>query len=215
FRLEGRGGAAQGGVLQAQGSAEWRRVQREGQTVREPLIQLQVTADRLRASSRPDRRVTVTGELRARLEGALLQLRGRLRADEALIVLPDETAPSLSGDVVVRGTEYPIERSQGVRVVPDVQVSLDLGPAFELRGHGLQTRLAGQLEVRNAPNDPAPRVLGEVRTVSGTYRAYGQQLAIETGVLRFSGPYDNPALEISAVRPNTTTQRVGVMISGT
>ena len=215
FRLEGRGGAAQGGVLQATGSAEWRRVQREGQTVREPLIELQVSADKLRASSRPDRRVTVTGELRARLEGAALQLRGRVRADEALIVLPDETAPSLSGDVVVRGTEYPIERGKAVRVVPDVLVTVDLGNAFELRGHGLQTRLAGQLEVRNAPTDAAPRVLGEVRTVSGTYRAYGQQLAIETGVLRFSGPYDNPALEISAVRPNATTQRVGVMISGT
>jgi len=215
FRLEGRGGAAQGGVLQASGSAEWRRVQRDGQAVREPLIELQVSADRLRASSRPDRRITVTGELRARLEGAALQLRGRLRADKALIVLPDETAPSLGGDVVVRGTEYPIERRQGVRVVPDVLVNLDLGPAFELRGHGLRTRLTGELEVRNAPNDPAPRVLGEVRTASGTYRAYGQQLAIETGVLRFSGPYDNPALEISAVRPNATTQRVGVMITGT
>jgi translocation and assembly module TamB len=54
-----------------------------------------------------------------------------------------------------------------------------------------------------------------VRTASGTYRAYGQQLAIETGVLRFSGPYDNPALEIVAVRPNATTQRVGVQITGT
>jgi translocation and assembly module TamB len=214
FRLEGRGGAERGGVLQASGSAEWRRVQRDGEMRREPLIELQATATQLRASSRPDRRVTVSGELRARLEGAALQLRGRLRADEALIVLPDETAPALGGDVVVRGTEYPIERRGGVRVVPDVQVMLDLGDAFELRGHGLQTRLAGQLEVRSTPNDPAPRVVGEVRTASGTYRAYGQQLAIETGVLRFSGPYDNPTLDVLAVRPNATTQRVGVQITG-
>src|SRR5690606_25399906 len=122
---------------------------------------------------------TVSGQLQARLEGAALQLRGRLRADEALIVLPDENAPSLGDDVVVRGTEYPIERGSGVRVVPDVQVTLDLGDDFQLRGHGLQTRLAGQLDVRSSPTDPAPRLLGEVRTVSGTYRAYGQQLIIE------------------------------------
>jgi translocation and assembly module TamB len=32
-------------------------------------------------------------------------------------------------------------------------------------------------------------------------------------VLRFNGPYDNPTLDITAVRPNTT-QRVGVLISG-
>jgi translocation and assembly module TamB len=214
LRLEGRGGAERGGVLQASGSAEWRRVTRDGATVREPLIALQVSADKLRASIRPDRRLTVSGRIDARLEGAALQLRGRLRADEALIVLPDETAPTLGGDVVVRGTEYPIERSSGVRVVPDVQVMLDLGDAFELRGHGLQTRLAGQLEVRSTPGDTAPRVVGEVRTVSGTYRAYGQQLAIETGVVRFNGPYDNPSLEILAVRPNATTQRVGVQITG-
>lgn len=215
FRLEGRGGAERGGVLQASGSAEWRRVARDGAIRRVPLIELQATATKLRASSRPDRRVTVTGALQMRLEGAALQLRGNLRADEALIVLPDETAPSLGDDVVVRGTEYPIQRGSGVRVVPDVRVMLDLGDAFELRGQGLQTRLAGQLEVRSAPADPAPRVVGEVRTASGTYRAYGQQLAIETGVLRFSGAYDNPALEIVAVRPNATTQRVGVQITGT
>lgn len=214
FRLEGRGGAERGGVLQATGSAEWRRVQRDGATVREPLIELEVSADKLRASSRPDRRVTVSGQVRARLEGAALQLRGNLRADEALIVLPDEAAPSLSNDVVVRGTEYPIDRRGGVPVIPDVRITVDLGPAFELRGQGLQTRLQGQLEIRTNPPDPAPRIVGEVRTVRGTYRAYGQQLAIETGVLRFNGAYDNPALEIDAVRPNTT-QRVGVQITGT
>lgn len=214
FRLEGRGGPERGGVLQASGSAEWQRVMRDGQMVREPLIELQATATRLRASTRADRRLTVTGELRARLEGRALQLRGNLKADEALIVLPDELAPSLGDDVVVRGTEYPIERGSAVRVVPDVRVALDLGDAFELRGQGLQTRLAGQLEVRSVPTDPAPRVVGEVRTISGSYRAYGQQLGIETGVLRFSGPYDNPALDILAVRPNTA-QRVGVQITGT
>jgi translocation and assembly module TamB len=55
-----------------------------------------------------------------------------------------------------------------------------------------------------------------VRTASGTYKAYGQQLNIETGVLRFTGPYDDPALDILAVRklPEGTEQRVGVKISG-
>ncbi|OYU44431.1 MAG: hypothetical protein CFE44_12990 [Burkholderiales bacterium PBB4] len=58
------------------------------------------------------------------------------------------------------------------------------------------------------------RLNGTLRTSLGTYKAYGQQLDIEEGVLRFSGPYDNPALDILAIRPNLT-QRVGVQISGT
>jgi translocation and assembly module TamB len=51
-------------------------------------------------------------------------------------------------------------------------------------------------------------------TVRGSYKAYGQQLDIEEGVLRFTGPYDNPTLDILAIRPNLTV-RVGVQISGT
>jgi translocation and assembly module TamB len=59
-----------------------------------------------------------------------------------------------------------------------------------------------------------PQLSGQLRTVQGTYKAYDQQLDIEDGVLRFSGPYDNPALDILAIRPNLQ-QRVGVQISGT
>src|SRR5690606_4670194 len=67
----------------------------------------------------------------------------------------------------------------------------------------------------STPAQPSLRVVGEVRTRRGTYRAYGQQLTIETGVLRFAGPYDDPALDIVAIRPNLRDQRVGVQIQGT
>ena len=52
-----------------------------------------------------------------------------------------------------------------------------------------------------------------MRTVRGTYKAYGQRLDIEQGVVRFVGPIDNPSLTILAIRPKLT-QRVGVQISG-
>ena len=84
-----------------------------------------------------------------------------------------------------------------------------------MRGHGLAARLAGSLELRhNTANSQAPRLTGELRTVQGTYKAYGQALSIDQGVLRFNGPYDNPALAILAIRPNLQ-QRVGVQITGT
>jgi translocation and assembly module TamB len=214
FYLQGRGGADNGGTLLATGSTEWRTVTVDGQPRRQPYVSLNATATKLRVSSRADRRLTLSGQLQADLAGTALQLRGQLTADEALFVLPDESTPSLGDDVVVRGTEIPLEDPNAFRVQPDVLVDLNLGDNFEVRGQGLQTRLSGQLNVRSTPAAPTPRVLGEVRTVRGTYRAYGQRLNIETGVLRFNGPYDNPILDISAVRPNTT-QRVGVLISGT
>jgi translocation and assembly module TamB len=213
FYLQGRGGADNGGTLLATGSTEWRTVTVDGQPRRQPYISLQATATKLRVSSRADRMLTLSGQLQAELAGTALQLRGKLTADNALFVLPDESTPTLGDDVVVRGTERPLEDPNAFRVQPDVLVDLDLGNNFEVRGQGLQTRLTGELNVRSTPTSPAPRVLGEVRTVRGTYRAYGQRLNIETGLLRFNGPYDNPTLDISAVRPNTT-QRVGVLISG-
>lgn len=214
FSLQGPRGTEPGGTLEATGTAEWRAV--PGSALRQPFIQLQATASKLRVSNRADRRLTLSGQLNAQLAGPRLQIRGQLTADSALFVLPDELAPTLSPDVVVRGTFSAPEGTETARVQPDVQVDLDLGDQFEVRGRGLQTRLSGQLSVRSTPAVPAPRVLGEVRAVSGTYRAYGQQLSIETGVLRFTGPYDDPTLNILAVRPQQGTggQRVGVQITG-
>jgi translocation and assembly module TamB len=215
FSLQGPGGAASGGTLEASGQAEWRSV--PGSLLRQPYIELKAQAQRLRISSRPDRRLTLSGEANATLDGRLLQLRGQLKADSALFILPDESTPSLGDDVVVRSTrDLPVPEGTGQRVLPDVSVTLDLGPQFEVRGQGLEARLEGQLSLRATPALPTPRVLGEVRTVNGTFRAYDQNLRIESGVLRFTGPYDDPALDIRAVRvlPENTNQRVGVQLSG-
>jgi translocation and assembly module TamB len=214
FYLQGRGGVETGGTLLASGTTEFRRVTVDGVSQRQPYINLQATATKLRVSSRADRRLTLSGQLQAELVGTALQIRGGLRADSALFVLPDESTPSLGADVVVRGTETALETPGAFRVRPNVLIDIDLGDDFQVSGQGLQTRLAGQINVRSTPELPTPRVLGDVRTERGSYRAYGQQLTIETGVLRFTGPYDNPTLDITAVRPNSS-QRVGVQISGT
>ena len=84
------------------------------------------------------------------LQGREARLRGlKLKADSAMFILPDELAPSLSSDVVVRGTERAIEPAAGQRVRPDVQIDLDLGRDFTVRGQGLDTRLEGNLTLRS------------------------------------------------------------------
>ncbi len=216
LKLDGPGGVAAGGQLRASGSATWAATTTaDGRRQRQPAIQLQAQAERLRVSVRADRRLTVSGDVQARLQGKDLQLRGNLGVDQAAFVLPDEQTPRLGDDVVVRGsTSTTGQANSGERVVPDVLLKLRLGDNFQVRGHGLDTRLAGDLELRSTPAQPSPRLLGEVRTVRGTYRAYGQRLDIEQGVVRFAGPYDNPALDVLAIRP-FTSQRVGVQIRGT
>lgn len=220
--LQGAGGTT-GGTLQISGAADWLPDAPGGPVARRLRMELQARAQALRVTARPDQRLVVSGTLNAQLSDARLVLRGALLADQALFVLPDDTAPKLGSDVVVvrkaaPGKAQPAAGTPAPRlaqtVVPDIRITLDPGANFQLQGRGLRTRLAGLLTLQAQGLQAAPRLTGELRTVSGTYRAYGQNLNIEEGTLRFGGAYDNPALDILALRPNLP-QEVGVQISGT
>lgn len=214
-------GAAQGGTLNITGSAQWADADAPGVMPLAGLrLALRAQARALRLSTRSDRRLVVSGDLVAEFKAAQLSVRGALSADQALITLPSESAPALGDDVVLRSARAPAAAAAGPAspgppsrwANATAQLTLDLGPNFLLRGRGLDTRLAGQLELR-ASGRAAPTLHGTLRAVRGTYQAYGQRLDIEQGVLHFAGPVDNPALDILALRSNLP-QRVGVQVNG-
>lgn len=231
FSLQGAGGAV-GGELTATGFAVWSPAATQGADRALGAIELQLDAiaRSLRVSARADRRLALSGSVQALLAESKLRIRGALTADQALFILPDETAPSLGDDVVIARrlstkpapeganaapTAAVASSGNAPRIATDLLVTMDLGRDFQVRGRGIDTRLAGELSLRSQmrPGE-SPVLTGEVRTVGGRYRAYGQQLEIERGVMRFSGAYDNPSLNILALRPKLI-QRVGVQITGT
>ena len=229
FTLFGAGGAA-GGQVKVTGVAEWLTdVPPAASLAQHVQIALEADARALRLSTRSDRRITVSGHLSAQLKNNQLALRGKLTADQAVLTLPSESAPTLGDDVVLRpSASQALQNASTQRsaapvaapakraadpFTPDIQVTLDLGPSFMVRGRGLDTRLAGTLELQASGTDK-PTLIGSVRTVRGTYQAYGQRLDIDQGVLIFFGPADNPALNILAIRPKIS-QRVGVQVLGT
>ena len=232
FTLQGAGGAG-GGLLSATGFVQWQApdgaaANSDTAFVQRLRMEMDATAQALRVSARSDRRLVLSGTLTARLNAAKLVLRGKLKADQALFVMPEDSTPRLGDDVVVRKpspnptvpqSPAPVPAGAApaktsVQVQPDLAISLDLGQDFQVRGSGLITLLEGSVELTSTSRSLAPRLTGILRTAQGTYKAYGQQLDIEEGVLRFNGAYDNPSLDILAIRPNLT-QRVGVQISGT
>ena len=224
FMLQGAStSAGSGGQLAMTGSVFWLPGKAEAPFLARVSMALELQAKALRLSSRSDRRVVVSGKIAAQLRDARLTLRGSLAADQALITLPDDSAPQLGADVVVRGTTVKAAapspaashtRPANVpRLETDLLIALDLGPDFQVRGRGLDTRLAGKLSL-HAVDQERPNLTGTVRTVRGTYRAYGQRLDIEHGIVRFVGPADNPMLDILAIRPKLS-QRVGVQVNGT
>jgi translocation and assembly module TamB len=222
FSILGAGGA-QAGQLVLKGAVEWlapQPLQPPANALSRLRMKLDASLTSLRVSARADRRLALSGKLSARLANSQLVMRGDLQTDEALIILPDDSAPQLGKDVVVRGRTNADSATAAATapakpITPDLAITLDLGPNFYLKGRGLSTRLAGQLVLTSSTDTKGqPRLNGTVRTVRGTYLAYGQRLDIEEGEMRFTGPFDNPSLSVLALR-SKLTQRVGVQINGT
>jgi translocation and assembly module TamB len=220
FTLEGAGERGEGGTLTARGEGGWI----DGKL----QARLQAQVNRLRASIRTDRQVTVSGQLTAGMDGGSGELRGSLTVDRALIVLPEESKPELGSDVIVvrggtgaAGATAPAQTSARADAATTdartlaLDVKLDLGNEFRVQGMGIDTRVRGALDITGSTL-ANPRVNGTVRTFGGQYRAYGQRLDVAQGVLIFNGPPANPTLDVLALRANMLSdQKVGVQITGT
>lgn len=179
-----------------------------------PLLQLSVKADRLELLSRPDRHLVLSGSGEASSSEKQLQLRAKLKADRGLIELPKGDGPQVSDDVVVLGREDAAARASrkpASRV--DLNLELDLGDHFYLKGQGLDAQLAGAVKLASSEG-ALPTARGSIRVVKGAYVAYGQRLEIERGILNFQGPIDNPGLNILALRKNQPVE-AGVAVTGT
>lgn len=135
-----------------------------------------------------------------------LSVRGAVFIPRLSLTGNRETAEVLpSKDVVIVTAE---KTRTELAFATDVQVSVELGEAVTVNSGGVETRLAGTLEVTM---DPTGKVLahGDIQLTSGSYRAYGTKLQIRQGVLSYQGgPIGNPGLRIFAAR------EVGAVLAG-
>jgi len=186
----------------------------------EASLELKLMADRLQALSRPDRTLVLSGNSTLVRNDKRFSFEGKFKANRALIELAPQDTPTQSNDVVVLGKE--VKGSKEAPSLPlNIDLEFDLGNAFHLRGMGLDADLAGSVRAR-VINRAAPRVTGSIRVANGQYAAYGQKLSIERGLIAFTGAYDNPSLNILAVRKrpegealSETNVEAGVEVRGT
>ncbi len=201
-----------------------------------PSATVDLVAERFRLLGRVDRRLLTSGRARARLDAEQLAVDGDFRIDEGMIDISRGGAPGLDDDVHVHRGD---EAGGGATTVPNttpntapnttspppangktaapplrqarLAVRIDLGERLRLLGRGVDTGLRGKLLV----SSPGGRLAlnGTVRSEGGQYAAYGQKLDIRRGELRFTGPLDNPALDVQAIRPNLDVL-VGVSLTG-
>jgi translocation and assembly module TamB len=169
-------------------------------------------AERLLLLGRPDRRLIVSGKGRAGVLSGKLSLSGGVRADEGYFEIGPDALPEPGPDVVIAGRKRaPGEGSRLARMM--LEMVVNFGERLHVRGRGLDTRLTGEITVATAPQGDL-RAKGTVRTTRGVYTALGQRLEIERGELIFTGPIDNPGLDILAMRKRQAVQ-AGVAVTGT
>lgn len=208
FRLDDNAVAVSEGVLEGQtgritvqGSASWRN----------PAGGLTLNFEKFAALTRSDRRLWLSGATRLGYAAGRVQLEGDLRADKVRLEMPEASRPRLSDDVVVLG-QAPRADAKAQRTPLDLNLRFDLGEDFLFKGAGLDARLGGKIRVFT--RNEALQGEGSIQVKKGRYSAYGQTLDIERGVLTFSGPLDNPGLDILAVR-KTGDVTAGVKVTGT
>lgn len=167
---------------------------------------------------RADRWLVVSGSAAISEASQIWTLNGNVLADGGYFRLPKLPPPSLSDDVhVIRnkaGNRNPAtDSSQRKGLKTRLDFSFDMGPRFVFVGRGLNTGLAGKLRLRSVDGSPL-QANGSISTVKGAYEGYGQQLAIERGILNFQGPPANPGLNIRALRQGLAVE-AGVEVVGT
>lgn len=192
-----------GGTLQLAGTLDPRAA---------ALLQLDIRGDDFQAVRRPDAKVWVSPQLAVTLAGRELRVDGSMRVPRADITpknVEQGVGPSADQVIVRRGEQAP----DRLGVFADVE--LKLGDAVRFDGLGLKTQLTGAVRVQEAPGVPT-RARGELTLVGGRYKAYGQDLTLETGRLLFTGgALTRPALELRATRKPREDITVGVLVRGT
>ena len=193
----------------------------------QPTAKLQVKAERFLLLNRVDRRLQASGNAELDLSAQAVQLTGKFNIDEGLFDFSRGDAPTLDDDVVVLRRDTVPEPTGPLdangKPIPkpplptarktNIQLAIGLGNDLKLRGRGFDSRLRGELKL--AHTDGKLTLNGTVSTYGGTYEAYGQKLDIERGDITFVGPYDNPRINVLAVRASNDDVRVGVSLLGT
>ncbi|MDI5932960.1 translocation/assembly module TamB domain-containing protein [Halomonas kalidii] len=227
--------AAEEGRLEIDGDASWPspddwRIAVDLDARERPLLavlpefgRLRVAPD-LRVRVQPDR-LRVRGEVQvpwARLEiGEMPESAVTPSPDEVIITRRDEIRAERQAERAAEEGEEGADASAAralaeAGMAVDVQIDLQLGPDMHLEAYGLESGLAGILEVRQQ-NGPV-QLFGDVNLVDGRFRAFGQDLLIRRGELLFSGPPDQPLLNFEAIRNPAVTQDeviAGLRVTGT
>ncbi|MGI9246343.1 MAG: translocation/assembly module TamB domain-containing protein, partial [Steroidobacteraceae bacterium] len=194
LRFEAAGQTAKG-KLQVDGRFGW------PQGVMTGVMRLR--GDQLLVADTPDYRVTASPDISVYAGTAGYRAEGVVTIPSARIS-PRSIATSVatSPDERIVGLPDVVEPDSDPKTANRVTTSIKvvLGEAVRVDAYGLKARLAGDVTVSTVPEDVA-RGNGTISVADGQYKAFGQDVRITKGLLRYANtPLNEPQLEIVAER---------------
>lgn len=162
-----------------------------------PDVDIGAVFDKYRILSRPNRRLTVSGNTRLRYSPQKgISVTGMIKTDQGLFGSQKSSMPSVGDDVVVLGE---VKKEAAAPLPVNMNLTLDLNDGIRFAGYGADVTIGGKLTL-TAQSGGSVRGVGTVRVIKGRYKAYGQDLDITKGTVSFVGPLNDPNLNIRAER---------------
>ncbi|MBA1243477.1 translocation/assembly module TamB domain-containing protein [Pseudomonas japonica] len=170
-------------------------------------LAIAVRASRLPITVLPYAEVEAGADLRLALIDQKLALSGKVSVPKGAITvrqLPPSTV-KVSDDAMVVGRDVPARAQAGIAMDVDVDVGQE---KLTFNGFGLQSDIVGRLHIGDNLD-----TRGSLELRNGRYRAYGQRLTLRRARLFFTGPVDQPYLDVEAIR-QTDDVTAGIRLSG-
>jgi translocation and assembly module TamB len=164
----------------------------------------------------PDLSVDTSPDLTLRIGDELFDISGTLMIPHAQAEIRDlpESAVPRSADVVVHTQDRSVDQPKGTIVTGNVEVVL--GDDVRFNGFGLTSRLDGRLTLMQSKGGFL-RSGGTVRVRDGFLTGYGRELRVDRGELTFTGPLDDPLINIQVSRESVYEGRqytIGLRLTG-
>ncbi|HDG1667176.1 TPA: autotransporter assembly complex protein TamB [Kluyvera ascorbata] len=200
----------QQGQISLNGDADWRQIDNW-------RARIAAKGSRVRITVPPMVRLDVSPDIVFNATPSLFTLDGNVDIPWARIVVKEvpESAVGVSSDEVMLNSDLKPEKTQSASIPINSNLNIHVGNNVRLDAFGLKARLTGDLKV--AQDKQGLGLNGQINIPEGRFHAYGQDLIVRKGELLFSGPPDQPLLNIEAIRnPESTENDViaGVRVTG-
>lgn len=198
------------GQLALNGNADWSELNAW-------RARIAAKGDRVRVSVPPMVRLDVSPDLVFEATPQLFSLNGRVDIPWARITvqeLPESAVGVSSDEVMLNDQRQPIAPAS-TSIPINSNLIVNIGDDVRLDAFGLKARLKGALKV--VQDKHGLGLNGQIDIPSGRFHAYGQDLLVRKGQLLFSGPPDQPLLNLEAIRnPESTENGVtaGLRVTG-